>query len=197
MRSISAFFHFTRILGSGVIVAALLVTVGSSVEPAVAAGPVTVSLTFNDGLSSQFRNARPVLRSHGVNGTFYVASRFVLSDDSKYMRFYDLDSLYREGDEIGGMGKDHEELTATYSSDPATDLAHKTDQVCGDRTALAGLGYDPYSFTYPGGAVDATARSIVSGCGYTSGRLSGGLVERRRTPRPSPSRRSMPSPSAA
>ncbi len=75
-----------------------------------------------------------------------------------------------------GWARTTRSSTATYSSDPATDLAHKTDQVCGDRTALTGLGYDPYSFTYPGGAVDATARSIVSGCGYTSGRLSGGLA---------------------
>ena len=149
---------------------------GGLAAPAAAAGPVTVSLTFHDGLSNQYRNARPVLRAHGVNGTFYVASNFMLSTDPNYMRFYDLDNLYREGDEIGSMGRDHQDLTATYDPDPAADLAYKTDQVCGDRTVLRNLGYDPFSFAYPGGAVNSVAESIVSGCGYTSGRLVGGLA---------------------
>lgn len=153
---------------------AALMLVGSPVARA-ATGPVTVSLTFNDGLTSQYQFARPVLRAHGVNGTFYVASSWVATTDAKYMRSWQLDDLYREGDEIGGMGKDHKDLTASYSSDPATDLAYKQDQVCGDRQKLAGLGYDPVSFSYPFSAYNSTAGSIVSGCGYLTGRVVGGL----------------------
>jgi len=145
------------------------------VAPAGAAGAVTVSLTFHDGLSSQYRNARPVLKAHGVNGTFYVATDWMRTSDAHYMRFYDLDNLYRDGDEIGGMGRAHEDLTATYDPDPAVDTAHKVDEVCGDKSVLSNLGYDPVSFSYPGGAVNPAAESIVSGCGYTSGRLVGGL----------------------
>src|SRR6476646_1084347 len=145
------------------------------VAPASAAGAVTVSLTFHDGLSTQYRNARPVLQAHGVNGTFYVASDWMRTFDAHYMRFYELDNLYRDGDEIGGMGRAHQDLTGTYDPDPVADLAYKTDQVCGDRTVLSNLGYDPVSFSYPGGAVNPTAESIVSGCGYTSARLVGGL----------------------
>ena len=47
--------------------------------------------------------------------------------------------------------------TATDDPDPAADLAYKTDQVCGDRTVLRNLGYDPFSFAYPGGAVNNVA----------------------------------------
>ena len=160
-------------------VSSVLVSVGVAVwavPPANAAvGPVTVSLTFNDGLASQYQYAAPVLKSHGVNGTFYVASSWVATTDAKYMRSWQLDDLYRDGNEIGGMGKDHKDLTATYSTDPAADLAYKQDQVCGDRQKLSDLGYAPVSFSYPFSAQNAAAQSVVSGCGYSSGRVVGGL----------------------
>ncbi len=140
-----------------------------------ATGPVTVSLTFNDGLASQYQFARTVLSSHGVNGTFYVATSWMATQDAKYMRSWQLDNLHRDGNEIGGMGKDHKDLTATYNSDPAADLAYKQDQVCGDKQKLTDLGYAPVSFSYPFSANNAAATSVVRGCGYTSGRVVGGL----------------------
>jgi peptidoglycan/xylan/chitin deacetylase (PgdA/CDA1 family) len=142
---------------------------------ASAAAPTVVSLTFNDGLASQYQFARPVLRSHGVNGTFYVASNWVATLDAKYMRSWQHDELSRDGNEIGGMGTDHKDLTASYAADPAADLAYKQDQVCGDRQRLADLGYAPVSFSYPFAATNAAAQSVVGGCGYLSGRTVGGL----------------------
>ena len=73
------------------------------------------------------------------------------------------------------MGRDHKDLTATYSPDAATDAAYKQDQVCSDRQKLTDLGYAPVSFSYPFSAANAAAVSIVRGCGYQSGRLVGGL----------------------
>ncbi len=143
--------------------------------PASAAAPTVVSLTFNDGLASQYKYAAPLLEQHGFDGTFYVASSWVKTLDANYMRFYELDELYRQGNEIGGMGKDHQDLTATYDTDATADLAYKSDQVCGDFQALTEWGYHPVSFSYPFGVTNAQAQQIVSGCGFTSGRLPGGL----------------------
>jgi peptidoglycan/xylan/chitin deacetylase (PgdA/CDA1 family) len=153
------------------VVAALLGPAG----PASAAAPVTVSLAFNDGFASQYRNAAPLLQSHGMNGTFYVASNWIKSNDARYMRFYHLDELYRQGNEIGGMGKDHRSLTTTYDSDPAADQAYKRDQVCGDHEALTTWGYHPVSFAYPGSAENAAVQSLVRDCGFTTGRVAGDL----------------------
>ena len=136
---------------------------------------MTVSLVFNDGLATQYRNAAPLLDSRGLDGTFYVASSWVKSNDAKYMRFYHLDDLYRQGHEIGGMGKDHKNLTTTYDPSPAADLAYKRDQVCGDHQALTGWGYHPVSFAYPAAAENATVQGIVRDCGFTTGRVAGGL----------------------
>ena len=83
--------------------ALLLAGMSATAAPAAAAeSPTVVSLTFNDGLSSQYRNAVPVLRSHGMNGTFYVASNWVKSNDAKYMRFYHLDELVRTATRSAG-----------------------------------------------------------------------------------------------
>ena len=149
---------------------------GGFVPAAHAASPVTVSLVFNDGLATQYRNAAPQLEAKGVDGTFYVASNWVKTNDAKYMRFYHLDELYRQGNEIGGMGKDHKNLTTTYDPDPAADLAYKRDQVCGDYDALTTWGYHPVSFAYPGAGENATVQGIVRDCGFSTGRIAGGLA---------------------
>jgi peptidoglycan/xylan/chitin deacetylase (PgdA/CDA1 family) len=149
---------------------------GVSVPPAAVADTATVvSLTFNDGLMSQYTYAAPVLKAHNMHGTFFVVSGWVDAAASGYMASWQLDKLYRDGNEIGGMTRDHIDLTQTYNGDPAADLAYKQDQVCGDRQRLAALGYDPQSFAYPFAAFDATAESIVQSCGYLSGRTGGSL----------------------
>ncbi len=137
---------------------------------AQAAGETVVSLTFNDGLMSQYLHARPVLAAHNVQGTFYLSSKVVELNAPGYMATWHADAVYRDGNEIGGLGKDHVDLT-----DPGTDQAYKQDQVCGDKQRLTTLGYDPQSFSYPFAAVNANAESIVQGCGYLSGRTVGGL----------------------
>ena len=76
------------------------------------------------------------------------------------------------------------------------DLAYKQDQVCGDRQALADWGYDPQSFAYPGGAENTVVQAIVRDCGFTSGRVAGGLLrDRTDLRRGGPARE--PAPSAA
>jgi peptidoglycan/xylan/chitin deacetylase (PgdA/CDA1 family) len=140
-----------------------------------------VSLTFNDDLASQYTYARPILQSHNMNGTFYVPSGWVDNRVSGAMTWGQLDDLYRDGDEIGGMGTDHKNLTQVYNSDWTQDYAYKKQQVCGDHDRLAQLGYDPQSFGYPGAAYNytfpdgSTVEGIVKSCGYLSGRTAGGL----------------------
>jgi peptidoglycan/xylan/chitin deacetylase (PgdA/CDA1 family) len=142
------------------------------------AAPTVVSLTFNDGLLTGYTNAGPVLKAHNMNGTFYVVSSWVDKKASGYMASWQLDELYRDGNEIGGEGGTHKDLTKTYDSERARDYAYKKAQVCEDRQRLAQLGYNPQSFVYPYGAYDATAEHIVKACGYLSARAGGGLSMR-------------------
>jgi peptidoglycan/xylan/chitin deacetylase (PgdA/CDA1 family) len=155
----------------------------SSAQTAVVKGATTtiVSLTFNDGPTSQYTYARPALQAHNMKGTFYVVSGWVDNKAAGYMSSWQLDDLNRDGDEIGGMGTDHKDLTQAYYSNWTQDYAYKKQQVCGDHDRLAQLGYDPQSFAYPAAAYNytfpdgSTVEGIVRSCGYLAGRTAGGL----------------------
>jgi peptidoglycan/xylan/chitin deacetylase (PgdA/CDA1 family) len=165
----------------GLTCALLLLLLPAGAGVAQAAGETIVSLTFNDGQLSQYTNARPVLQAHNMNATFYVVSGWADKNASGYVQWWQVDDLYRDGNEIGGMGTDHKDLTQVYNSDWTQDYAYKRQQVCDDRQRLAQRGYDPQSFAYPAGAYNytfpdgSTVRDIVKGCGYLAARSVGAL----------------------
>jgi peptidoglycan/xylan/chitin deacetylase (PgdA/CDA1 family) len=165
----------------GLTCALLLVLVPAGAGVARAANETVVSLTFNDAHLSQYTYARPVLQAHGMDGTFYVPSGWINKSFACCYTWWQADELYRDGNEIGGMGVDHKDLTQAYNSDWTQDYAYKRQQVCDDLNWLAGRGYDPRSFAYPAGAYKytfpdgSTVQGIVRGCGYLAGRAVGGF----------------------
>jgi peptidoglycan/xylan/chitin deacetylase (PgdA/CDA1 family) len=165
----------------GLTCALLLMLLPAVAGVAQAAGQTVVSLTFNDALVSQYNYARPVLQAHNMNATFYVASGWINQGSSAYYAWWQADNLYRDGNEIGGMGYDHKDLTKVYNTDWTQDYAYKKQQVCSDFNWLAARGYDPRSFAYPAGAYNytfpdgSTARGIVRDCGFLAGRAVGGF----------------------
>ena len=132
--------------------------------------PTTVSLTFDDAQATQYA-VRDDLADHGMNGTFFVDSNAVCTSNCSgefNMTWAQLDDLAADGNEIGGHTLDHEDLTSS-----ALSTAEKRRQVCEDRENLIARGFDPVSFAYPYGHHDATARALVSECGYASARAAG------------------------
>ena len=103
-----------------------------------------------------------------MDGTFYDVSGLT-SNDPQHATWDELTALNNGGNEIGGHTVDHVNLKTL------TDNATKTYEVCQDRQNLMDHGFYPTSFAYPEGAYDATAESIVQGCGYTSARAAGGV----------------------
>jgi len=146
-----------------------------------AAGQTVVSMTFNDAQISQYNYARPALRAYNMNATFYVATGWINKSYACCTSWAQVDDLYRDGNEIGGMGFDHKDLTQIYNSDWTQDYAYKKQQVCDEFTWLARRGYDPQTFAYPGGAYNytfpdgSTVRGIVQACGYLGARAVGGF----------------------
>jgi peptidoglycan/xylan/chitin deacetylase (PgdA/CDA1 family) len=130
------------------------------------AAPTVVSLSFDDGYANEAIGAS-LMESHGMRGTFYVNSGSVGS--SGEFSWAQLQALQAGGHEIGGHTVHHTDLTAVNS-------ATAQQEVCDDRTAITSHGLTAKSFAYPYGSYNATAESIVQGCGYTSGRAVGGLV---------------------
>jgi peptidoglycan/xylan/chitin deacetylase (PgdA/CDA1 family) len=145
-----------------------LVVVLASASQARAAQTV-VSMTFDDGIKTQYDLARPLLNSHGMKGTFYVNSGN-LGANSYYMGWANTDTLSAEGHEIGGHTVNHQRL-----SNLTTD--QQRHQICDDRTALQNRGYTVTDFAYPYGAGvgSSTTRDIVKNCGFASARKVGGI----------------------
>jgi peptidoglycan/xylan/chitin deacetylase (PgdA/CDA1 family) len=129
----------------------------------------TVTLTFDDGIENQYMlGFKRALLPHHQTGTFFINTGLTGAIDSA-MTWAQLSDVNNAGNEIAGHTL-HE-----YNLKTSTDTQTKTTEVCQDRQNLIQHGFYPVSFAYPFGAYDATAESIVQGCGYTSGRAAGGI----------------------
>jgi peptidoglycan/xylan/chitin deacetylase (PgdA/CDA1 family) len=138
-----------------------------SAQPPLPQRPFAVSLTFDDGLDSQYA-LREILARHDAKGTFYINSGSVDAGEAGAMTWPEIRDLQAAGHDVGGHTRDHINMLATDTS-----LEFKTRQTCDDRQRLLEEGINAVSFAYPFGAMDATAQPIVRGCGYQSGRKAG------------------------
>lgn len=139
----------------------------SAFSRAGGSSPAIVSLTFDDGTSSQ-PQAAAALDARGLKGTFYVNSA-MLGTSGWYMTLNDVRGLAAAGHEIGGHTLHHAHLT-TLTTDQAQ------SEICADRQNLLSWGFQPTDFAYPFGEYDASVESIVRGCGYSSARTTSGFM---------------------
>jgi peptidoglycan/xylan/chitin deacetylase (PgdA/CDA1 family) len=137
-----------------------------------------VSLTFDDAYQNQWRYAVPLLRSHHMNGTFYVITA---DSDGPYpccMSWAQLRTLQAEGDDIGSHTVSHPNLTTLTA-------ARITQEVCESRRDMVRNGIDnPESFAYPYGSYDPADERIVARCGFTIARQGGGISSSSTRPEP-------------
>jgi peptidoglycan/xylan/chitin deacetylase (PgdA/CDA1 family) len=128
---------------------------------------VVVSLTFDDGLLTQYTLAdKLALKPHGLRGTFYDVTG--LHNDEQHMSWQQLTDLNNDGNEIGAHTVHHVSLKGAS-------LATDQTEACGSYNDLVTHGFYPTSFAYPTGAYDAQAETVVQSCGFTSGRAAGGI----------------------
>jgi peptidoglycan/xylan/chitin deacetylase (PgdA/CDA1 family) len=133
--------------------------------------PTIVSLTFDDGWSSQYA-VRSILARHGMRGTFYVNSGSVgLPGMMTWNQLFDLAA---DGNEIGGHTVDHVKLTTVSTREALR-------QIADDREALMGHGFTVTNFAYPNGDFNTNVEAIVQACGYSSARRAWGLSPIDRT----------------
>lgn len=131
---------------------------------------VVVSLTFDDGLESQYQLAfLHALQPHNMTGTFFINTGNISNvNDAGAMNWSQITALNNAGNEIAGHTLDESNLTTD-------DTQTATTEVCQDRQNLVNHGFYPTSFAYPFGATNATVESIVHGCGYNAARSAGGI----------------------
>ncbi|QCB96964.1 hypothetical protein E5206_08510 [Arthrobacter sp. PAMC25564] len=154
-------------MGTAALLLATFFNAAVLVQPAHAAAPVIVSLTFDDSHVDQVA-AAAYMNSKGLHGTFYVPSGF-LNSDPVYMNTAQALALQAAGNEIGGHTVTHPDLTLA-------DTAEQQRQICDDRNSLTALGFRITSFAYPFAASSPAIESVVSACGYNSARGLGDIL---------------------
>lgn len=139
-----------------------------------------VALTFDDQYEGVYQYLRPMLLAHGMNVTIYTITSDSAAPYPCCMSYAQLRTMQSEGNDIGGHGRDHVDLT-----DPGTTYEQKVADVCDGRQDLVDNGItDPQSFAYPFGDVNPAAEQIVQSCGYATARQGGGLALTTTAPGP-------------
>ena len=124
-----------------------------------------VTIQFDDGNADAYQ-ALAMLSAHSMHATFYVNTGFI--GDSTHMSWAQLQTLFANGNDIGGHTLTHTDLKKLKTADARY-------QVCQDRDNLITNGLQPESFAYPYGSFDAGTELIVQACGYNSGRGVSGV----------------------
>jgi peptidoglycan/xylan/chitin deacetylase (PgdA/CDA1 family) len=119
-------------------------------------GSGIASLSFDDGQIGQYRNARPAMRSGGVNGTFYIISDALGWGTQTNMSPTEVKQLAAEGDEIGSHTRDHSNLTSLSSSGVEAEFADAQAAI------KSQTGVTPTTCAYPYGASNASVRTIAA-----------------------------------
>ncbi|HEY7078702.1 MAG TPA: polysaccharide deacetylase family protein [Nitrososphaeraceae archaeon] len=115
-----------------------------------------IILNFDDGRLSQYTNAKPVLDKYGFKATFYVVCDYI-GKKPGYMDWNEIETLHREGHDIGSHSMDHVHLDKL----PKKDIEY---QVGESKICLQKHGINVTSFAYPfdGGSDDKTVVDIVA-----------------------------------
>ena len=115
-----------------------------------------IILNFDDGRLSQYTNAKPVLDKYGFKATFYVVCNYI-GKKPGYMDWNEIETLHREGHDIGSHSMDHVHLEKL----PKKDIEY---QVGESKICLQKHGINVTSFAYPfdGGSDDKTVVDIVA-----------------------------------
>ena len=117
-----------------------LVTYGESV-PINGTNNKVVILNFDDNRKSQFTQAKPILDKYGFKATFYVVCKY-LDNKKGYMNWTQLETLYKEGHDIGSHTMNHANLSD--SSKKSLEF-----QIGRSKACLQEHGINATSFAYP------------------------------------------------
>jgi peptidoglycan/xylan/chitin deacetylase (PgdA/CDA1 family) len=122
-----------------------------------------VSLNFDDGFVSAYRNGIPILDRAGLKSTLYVVTGYLGS--LEYMTTEQVLVLRAKGHEIGAHTRTHPHLSTL-----APRLAEQ--EIVGGKADLAALGVQASSFAYPYDDYNEGVETQVEQAGYRNARTS-------------------------
>jgi peptidoglycan/xylan/chitin deacetylase (PgdA/CDA1 family) len=145
-------------------VIAVLLRFRACIEPSTRTTNGMVSITFDDGMKSQFDYAFPLMKARRIKGTFYVTTDDIrdFSHDPSFMSMSELQNLEANGNEIGSHSKTHSYLTSL-----SDERIH--DECKFSKELLQSNGFTAENFAYPYGDTNERVNAIVSQY-YSTGR---------------------------
>lgn len=135
-----------------------------------------VTLSFDDGWSSHYRNVFPILQDAGIKGSFYVvtdearlADDQEINDPNAYLTFAKLLEMHNAGHEVTAHTRTHASLIGLTQQ-------QAMNEVQGSRNDLLDRGFTPVdTFAYPYGDFNASAIQTVQNSGFIGARgVNGG-----------------------
>jgi peptidoglycan/xylan/chitin deacetylase (PgdA/CDA1 family) len=126
-----------------------------------------VSLTFDDGYYSAYSKGIPILDAVGIKCTFYTITTLVNDTYDGYVTQAQLQTLYKNGHEIGNHTRTHPDLTLVTP----TQLTSEASGAEGDFAALFNLPA-PQTFAYPYDQYNDTVVAAVQASGVRGARDS-------------------------
>jgi peptidoglycan/xylan/chitin deacetylase (PgdA/CDA1 family) len=152
-------------------------TSGTASGRAAAASGATVSFTFDDGRTSQYLNAVPLLDAASMKGTFFIISD-ALTWGPSYLTAGQVRALAAAGHEIGNHTQTHADLSELSVSQVRAEFQKSQAKI----SSVAGR--TPLSCAYPYGATDPTVESVAAeffrGCRSTDGGMNKRTTDRYR-----------------
>jgi len=128
-----------------------------------------VMLTFDDGYADAYSVVLPLLKAHGMTGTFFVTANLV--DRVGYISRNQVRALADAGMDVESHAMDHVSMMK-----PLNDQIY---QMCRARDFLSlWTGTDVRHFAYPSGDYNSLSGAALERCGYLSGyKKAGGAVQ--------------------
>ena len=119
-------------------------------------GDKVVILNFDDGRKSQFTQAKPILDKYGFKATFYAVCNY-LDNKKGYMSWKDIETLYKQGHDIGSHSMNHAHLEKLSKKGISYEVAQS-------KKCFEDHGVNTTTFAYPfnEGSSDKKVINIVA-----------------------------------
>ena len=120
----------------------------------------TIVLTFDDGYTSFYTQAWPIMQEYGFTGTVYVCTSFI--GRTNYLSLDQIKELQSAGIEIGSHTRNHISLKEVGYEQQVQEILQSKQMLEGN------LHVPCLSFCYPTGTYSDVTPTIVKDAGYTS-----------------------------
>ena len=115
-----------------------------------------VSITLDDGWSTQYTIARPALNSRGIRSTYYLVTDAVSQGWGGYLSLAQVRTLYAENNEIASHTRTHADLTSLTPTQLTSELHDSRAWLAANVGAVCGK-----DFASPYGAYNASVMTAL------------------------------------